>query len=295
MLLTVFREGRNMDEVLNRPIDTEYYQAFVNLRLLLKVFEEMGCPFSPDDAVLDFGCGEGKMVYALRKLGYHAFGTDIVRPEVSVKRRIRRECLCRGGERPFAIIDKHRYRIPFDDNFFDFVFSWEVMEHVQNHAQALCEIRRVLKPGGKSLHYFPARYRILEPHIGVPFAALIQGYGYLYLWALAGLRDSSQQGMPAREVARKNYEYLHSETRYLTKKQLLQVAGGCFERVEFVERHVWKHNTGTSGAIYRLLSKLGLAGFVPMAARLLSPFGRRAVFCVKESARVALLCCADFR
>jgi len=43
-----------------------------------------------------------------------------------------------------------RGRIPFDDGTFDYVINKEVMEHVENLDEALAEIHRVLKPGGKS-------------------------------------------------------------------------------------------------------------------------------------------------
>tara|TARA_B100000787_G_scaffold169621_1_gene161397 strand:+ start:1345 stop:2070 length:726 start_codon:yes stop_codon:yes gene_type:complete len=39
--------------------------------------------------------------------------------------------------------------IPFDDLEFDYVFSSEVLEHVFNLDELLCEINRVLKKGGK--------------------------------------------------------------------------------------------------------------------------------------------------
>jgi ubiquinone/menaquinone biosynthesis C-methylase UbiE len=37
----------------------------------------------------------------------------------------------------------------FEDNTFDFVFSFQVIEHIQNDKEYLKEISRVLKPGGK--------------------------------------------------------------------------------------------------------------------------------------------------
>lgn len=38
--------------------------------------------------------------------------------------------------------------LPFADSSYDFIFASHVLEHVQDDAQALNEIRRVLKPGG---------------------------------------------------------------------------------------------------------------------------------------------------
>jgi ubiquinone/menaquinone biosynthesis C-methylase UbiE len=281
----IVRPQRRALEAVPQPSvtidDIEYSQAFRNVRLLLSVFTEMGKPVKLDDTVLDFGCGEGRMVYALRKLGYRAFGTDIAPPSGDADRLIRAERLCRHREQPLTLIHAEDYKIPFDNESFDFVVSWDVMEHVQHHAEALSEINRVLKRGGRSLHFFPSRYCILEPHIGVPFGTLLQSYSYLYLWALLGLGDKSQPARTAREVARKNYEFLRTETNYLSKRRLVKLAEASFRDIEFVESHFWKHSGGKGQFIYRMLSKLGLVKLAPFAASLLSHFGYRALFFVK--------------
>jgi hypothetical protein len=49
-------------------------------------------------------------------------------------------------------------------------------------------------------------------------------------------------------------------------------------QVRFVEKHLWKHNCGKTGFIYRMLSGMGLAGLVPIATYLISPFARRALY-----------------
>ncbi len=292
-LATQFRKHRIMNlpqgsavDAATRPqfgtLDIEYGQAFRNVRSLLSVFTEMGRSVKMEDAVLDFGCGEGTMVYAFRKLGYRAFGADIAAPSGEVECLLEAEGLREPGEQPLKVIQAGNYKIPFNNEYFDFVVSWDVMEeHVQHHVKALSEINRVLKRGGRSLHFFPSRYCILEPHIRVPFGTVFQAYSYLYLWALLGLRGKFQQAYTAREVARMNYEFLRTETNYLSKKHLAKLADGSFRDIEFVERHFWKHSGGKGQFIYKTLSKLGLAKLVQFAASLLSPFGYRALFFVK--------------
>jgi SAM-dependent methyltransferase len=256
----------------------EYRQEFINTELLLSVLEELGRPVKKDDMVLDFGCGEGRMVYAFRKLGYKAFGTDIALPSPEVQVLFEREGLSENEENLLPMIPSGNYRIPYDDDTFDFVISWEVMEHVQDHEQALSEISRVLKPYGCSLHFFPARYHILEPHNHVPLGTLFQGRVYLYFWALMGIRTKSQERLTIREAAEENYNFLKTETKYLSKKHLTRLVCRHFGNVDFVERHFWKHNGGKSGFAYKTLSSLGLRRLTPLAASLLSPFGHRALF-----------------
>jgi SAM-dependent methyltransferase len=48
--------------------------------------------------------------------------------------------------------------LPFADGSFDFVFSNAVFEHFYDPAAALGEVRRVLRPGGISLHKVDMRY-----------------------------------------------------------------------------------------------------------------------------------------
>lgn len=265
-------------EIDNETLNVEYCQAFTNVNSLLHVFEELGRPIKKNDSILDFGCGEGRMVYAFRKLGYSAFGTDIVSPSPEVEERLLRDSLSVREEQPMRTSPMSPHRIPFDDDYFDFVVSWDVMEHVQDHLQALSEISRVLKPCGRSLHFFPARYRFLEPHVHVPLGTLFRGYAYLHFWASVGVRTRSQKYLTAKQVAQRNYEFLRTETKYLSKKCLKEIAQSYFGNVDFVERHFWKHNNGRSGLIYKALSTLGMRRVVPIAANMLSPFGYRALF-----------------
>ncbi|MBI4962368.1 MAG: class I SAM-dependent methyltransferase [Desulfomonile tiedjei] len=279
--LECFHDAYVASAAAAETISTIDSQAFDNVDVMLRVFAELGRPVNTDDAILDFGCGEGGMVYAFRKRGFKAFGVDIAPPSPAIADRLETERLSHGEKDVLRVIPSEPYRIPFDDNQFDFVVSWDVMEHVQDHKQALAEIKRVLKPCGRSLHFFPARYRVLEPHVYVPFGTLLQGPRYLYFWALMGIRTESQRNLTAREVAQKNYEFLKTQTKYLTKNRLTQLVCGYFGNIDFVERHFWKHNGGKSGTIYSMLSKLGLRKVAPLAADMLSPFGHRALFFFK--------------
>ncbi len=57
--------------------------------------------------------------------------------------------------------------LPYDPNYFDFVVSFDVLEHVQNIEQVIQEVFRVLKPGGKFLAVFPQFFQPLESHLGL--------------------------------------------------------------------------------------------------------------------------------
>jgi SAM-dependent methyltransferase len=112
--------------------------------------------------VLDFGCGSGEMLRYLAPLGYVAWGCDIS-PHWEHKSP--------SGNEKFALISLAPYRLPYEDNTFDVVFSTSVFEHAQNKEACFQEIRRVLRPGGYGLHLFPSKWYLpSEPHIRIPLA-----------------------------------------------------------------------------------------------------------------------------
>jgi ubiquinone/menaquinone biosynthesis C-methylase UbiE len=50
------------------------------------------------------------------------------------------------------------YSLPFSDNTFDLVVCSEVLEHLHEYKDAIAEISRVMKPGGKFLASVPAEF-----------------------------------------------------------------------------------------------------------------------------------------
>jgi ubiquinone/menaquinone biosynthesis C-methylase UbiE len=78
---------------------------------------------------LDIGCGNGIVSAALKNsLGVDLHGTDIVD-------------YCRG-KIPFRLMDNPR-KIPFPDNFFDYVFFNDILHHAQYPEELLLEAARV--------------------------------------------------------------------------------------------------------------------------------------------------------
>ena len=181
--------------------------------------------------VLDLGCGNGNLVHELRDEGLDAFGCDFADTSGSD--------FSSDEISPFLRpLPQNHYRIPFEDCCFDYVISSQVLEHVRDYPTTFAEIRRVLKPGGVSLHVFPSRYTPVEPHVRIPLATAIQSRIWLYIWALFGIRSSFQRGKSAREVTRLNYNYLREQTNYLTRQQILHHAS-VFSESAFRERDLF--------------------------------------------------------
>jgi SAM-dependent methyltransferase len=225
------------------------------------ILGEFGVALPAGARVLDFGCGQGEMVAEYGRRGFAAYGCD---PRLE------------AGTENLRRMDFDDYRIPFADNSFAFVFSDQVMEHVQDHAAALREIWRVLQPGGVSLHIFPARWKPLESHVLTPFAGVWQNRAWLAMWAYAGVRTGPQKGLAVKEIVERNHEYLTTRTNYLTQKELHRVFSQQFGEIIRAERQFLKHSYGGAR---RLASWAERFGWV---ARLYSSFYSRVILVRKQ-------------
>ncbi len=78
--------------------------------------------------------------------------------------------------------------LPYPDSHFDVVLSNHVIEHVGDEAaqlRHLCELRRVLKPGGVGYLAVPNRWMLVEPHYRLAFLSWLPEAwrsGYLRLF-----------------------------------------------------------------------------------------------------------------
>jgi SAM-dependent methyltransferase len=200
---------------------------------------------------------------ALRGRGFEAYGCDTRLRETDAAAGLAASGYLRA-------IEEAPYRLPFDDGFFDVVYSCQVLEHVRDWRAALGEIRRVLRPGGVSLHIFPSRWRPIESHFHVPLASVFRPYWYLLLWARLGIRNKRQRGMSAEEAARYNYEALRERTNYLSKREIASHVGEFFGEFSFCELAAARHS--------RLRPVYPLVRRIPFAAWLLGTFQTRALF-----------------
>jgi len=103
--------------------------------------------------VLVDGCGVGMYLGRLAPGACLAVGLDIEHERTLEARRLAERVVCGAGE-----------SLPFPPNWFDLVLSHEVLEHVQDDRQAIAEIVRVLKPGGRLALFCPNRGYPFETH-----------------------------------------------------------------------------------------------------------------------------------
>lgn len=127
------------------------YPAYLTRNRLLKVIAENANDLQ--GVMMDFGCGSKpyKSLFHVEKY----VGVDFENPGHShVKEQI--DVFYDGKT------------LPFENNYFDSVFSSEVFEHIFNLDEILKEIHRVLKPGGKMFMTCP--FSICEHEVPHDFA-----------------------------------------------------------------------------------------------------------------------------
>ena len=103
--------------------------------------------------ILDNGCGLGTYLAAFAPYSKERYGL-----EVELDRAIS------ALESSEGIVQGVGEHIPFADETFDFVFSNEVIEHVQDDALYAAEMTRVTRPGGRILLFCPNRWYPVEQH-----------------------------------------------------------------------------------------------------------------------------------
>ncbi len=94
--------------------------------------------------LLDFGCGVGAYRPMLEGFGYEWHGVNFRRGMAA------RAAVAATADPRITFYDGHR--LPFADQNFDVVYSFQTFEHIQSIPHTFAEIRRVLKPGGSLIH-----------------------------------------------------------------------------------------------------------------------------------------------
>lgn len=81
--------------------------------------------------------------------------------------KMARQLVALNGLDPNRIVAAVGEALPFEDNFFDIVYSTNVLEHVADPAKVLDEGLRVLKPGGVLQFVYPNYHSYFDGHYAV--------------------------------------------------------------------------------------------------------------------------------
>jgi SAM-dependent methyltransferase len=211
------------------------------------ILRDAGASLDPGRRVLDIGCGNGALVKAWLDAGHDAYGCDFRFKEGPHAQDL-------AGQGRIRLVEQQPYRLPFDDASFDILVTNQVMEHVRDYPATIREMRRVVKPGGVTLHMFPSRWRPIESHVRVPLSSVWRNMAWLSLWALLGVRTPGQSGMTRRQVAQSNRTYLQDSTNYLSGRAIRAYFKSCFSDVRHAKALFLRNTPNQRG---RALHALG--------------------------------------
>lgn len=165
--------------------------------------------------LLDSGGGRGDFSKAFAKAGMTVWSIDGASYENSYE----------DGVNFVGNFDLETGTLPFDDNYFDIVFSKSVLEHIHNPEQYLSEIRRVLKPEGITI--------ILVPDWHSQMYIYYDDFSHVQPYTKKGLEDTLKifgfEDVSAELFYQLPVVWKHSSVKVICK--LLQFIGGPVKKI----------------------------------------------------------------
>ncbi len=125
--------------------------------------------------VLDFGCGCGTNLFYYLLLGYDAYGIDI---DMDKKKFIdlKIDELNYPKEWKERIYNCYGEELVFDDESFDVITCYQVLEHVSDYKSCILEMLRVLRKSGVIYMTLPDYKNTFEEHYLIDFGKPLYGH-----------------------------------------------------------------------------------------------------------------------
>jgi SAM-dependent methyltransferase len=157
------------------PSEFEARDDYGNFDANMRFLEAAGA-LLPGARVLEIGCGKGRMLTELQRRGLDVRGVDTNRWVLDESRRLH-------GDLPVTLVDGPA--LPFADQTFEVVLSFDVFEHIRDSDAHLQEVRRVLARGGRYLLQTPNKWTntVFETIRWRSFTAWREGHCALHTYA----------------------------------------------------------------------------------------------------------------
>ena len=157
---------------LGNPESRSSFEAYLavasRVRKLRRISEKTGLELKTCK-LLEIGSGLGMFLCVCCKLGIDCWGLEPSFGSYSGAVAGAANLLSCNGIPRYRIVNGSGERLPFGDNEFDLVVSFDVIEHIANPSGALKEFLRVMKPGGYLYCIIPNYLWFWEWHYGIPW------------------------------------------------------------------------------------------------------------------------------
>lgn len=146
-----------------QPVDEFHIRGDIATKELINLAR-----FTPDMHILDVGCGIGGSTRRLAKeIGCRVTGIDLSDEYIDVAKRLTQLL---GMQDQVEFYACSALELPFEDNFFDGIWSLQMNMNVEDKLSWLKETYRVVKPGGHSVFYEVCGNKNKSLHFPVPWA-----------------------------------------------------------------------------------------------------------------------------
>ncbi len=145
--------------------------------------------------ILEIGVGAGTDHLQWARASADCYGVDLTDAAIeSTSRRLALEGLRSQLQRHDA------ESLPFDDGFFDAVYSWGVIHHSEHPDRIIAEIHRVLRPGGQFIGMFYNRRSLTGLYLWIK-TALLRGRPFRsFRSVILDIQSQNANSYTAKEV-----------------------------------------------------------------------------------------------
>lgn len=127
-----------------------YPDANVNKQEILSRYKFV-INFVEGKKVIDLGCGARRGPWLLSEKAERVIGADISREAIFYAKK-------KWPRMNLAYTVFNATEVPFSDNVFDVVISFEVIEHIADYISYIKEVQRIVKPDGICILSTPNKY-----------------------------------------------------------------------------------------------------------------------------------------
>lgn len=196
---------KDFETRINNRFDEE---AIEYKRLQLIINDYLNISDIKSKKVLVIGLGTGSVLYGLKQLGFHEiYGIEPNLEALEISKlkakKLNLEVL--------NLLDSVAEKLPYEDNFFDFIFTYTVFEHISDVEKGFDELIRSLKFGGSAYLSFPNYNYPYEDHYKIP-ALTFLGKSITKIFAYLLRKDS-------KFIDTLNFLTIYSVDRILKKYQ----------------------------------------------------------------------------